>query len=396
MRAFLLLPVAAAVQVLETHQSTHAHVDYDGLKQTLKSIAAQRKDGTKIDGESEDQIRKILQTVETTLMDALGVEARNSQYDLDAAVQRIRDCDVERTGWFANDLLRFDEDIVHKRGVHANCRSQEVDDCRRRNNDCDEQDALVCQIDNEMCVTPNFANGDSGDVNHFMNCMSDLVCKNHQTYVDGRTACRTSCSRLSSKTASCHHFQELLEASSCSREVAVQNCCASYRMCREREEQSYYNTLREELQLQQVLQTQREALECLKCYGHAILENRTSLDHCESPPPCCELEGCPIIVCPEGADCEEAPPLIRIPCNEPAHFHPCDDAWLAREYVTEAGNWLAGEISRQRCDPCVAECQQDLCTVENNEGGFSLWVDSQTLTFSPLCQDSEGPVSEPM
>jgi len=385
MRALLLLPVAAAVQVLETHQATHAHVDYDGLKQTLKSISAKQAAGKKIDADSAATVRAILEQVDGVLMTALGEEAEKSQADLQARIDAIRSCDTERAAWFGTDADGFQryENAAYAAGNdHGDCRGEENTACTDRNTKCDAQDGRVQAIDSEMCATPGFANGDTLEVNNFMNCMTKLVCDKYQAYVDGRTTCRTACADLSAKTAECHGKQGVFERATCTREAQVQNACKNYRDCRAREELAWYRTVKSEMELQQILQTQREALDCLQCYGRAILANKTSLEDCDQPRECCTLDGCPIVECPPGADCQVAPPLPFTQCNEPNHpVQPCDGTWLQNSY----GDWNNGEISRQRCDPRVGSCET--CDVENAEG--PLTASGAALpavhSFAPLC-----------
>lgn len=358
MRALLLLPVVAGVQVLETHQALHSHVDYEGMKVTLKELAAKRTGDNKIDETTVNAVREILAVVEGQLMDALKEDLKNQQTTFDDAIAAIVQCDTTRNTWFGDPFAAIFSATDQADQDHWTCRGQEVSVCENRNEKCNQQDGRVAAINGAMCPYPNFAGGDSSSVNDFMNCFSTLICDKYEAYVAGRNTCRGLCSSLSSKTAECGGKQSGYEAAYCDQEMNVATTCRIYRECRFAEETSYYNTLASTRQVESLLQTQRSALECLQCYGRAILDHNPSLDQCDTPPACSSLEACPEIIY------QDPPPFIK--CTQCSDKTPCGAPF--RERYNDAsngrpGNMLEGEIRRScknpeddMCVPLVVPC----------------------------------------
>lgn len=349
MRALLLLPVVAGVQVLETHQALHSHVDYEGMKTTLKEIAAARTGDNKIDNSTVIAVRRILETVQVQLMDALKEDLANQQSTFDEAIAAIVRCDSVRNTWFGEPYNAIGQTMTRAEQAFWLCKQEETEVCGHRNTKCNEQDARVSDLNGDMCPYPDFAAGDSGSVNEFMNCFSREICSRYEAYVSGRNTCRGLCSSLSAKTAECGQSQVVYESEYCTNENQIAGTCRIYRMCRMEEETSYYNTLALTRQLESLLQTQREALECLQCYGRAILNHSPDLSECDTPEPCKKLTECPEITY------QDPPPFIK--CTACSDKTPCGDSF--RNYY---GDFLEGEIRRQGCleghgteDQCVPE-----------------------------------------
>jgi len=375
MRSLVFLPVAAvAVQVLETQQPAHAHVDYDGLRVTLKGIAEQTKSG-KIDDLLTEQVRGILKTVEGDLMTALDVDRNNSQTSLNQAVESIRQCDQDRTTYFAEDYYNVLTQTNDARTDHLDCRAEERTKCFTRNSDCDAIDAIVKNINDNMCATPRFADGDSYEVNCFMNCISELMVSYHSDYMTGRALCRSDCECLTTKTSSCHGLQSTFEVTFCADLGHIQTECGAYRACRKTSEHAHRSTEAMVNQEESLFQAQRVALECLLCYGRAILDKALDYSHCDTLPPCSELTDCPTIDYP--------PPPDYIVCNEVHEKKPCEDdtygpvSFEHSEYRTMLDNegeldLVMGEISRNMCVPATDMCTQCLNPRKGELGDESL------------------------
>ena len=86
-----LISVATAFQIAETHQ----HVDYEGMKAAMVSMAKQaQKDG--INGETVGAIRGFLTTLNETFLPALEEDRNKTQELLDAAVAAVNQCNTDK------------------------------------------------------------------------------------------------------------------------------------------------------------------------------------------------------------------------------------------------------------------------------------------------------------
>lgn len=359
----LLLPVVAGVQVLETHQTLHNHVDYDGMKTTLKELAAKRTGDGKIEEDVIIAVRAILEQVDTKLMDALAFDLEQQQKTFDNAMRGIETCDDERNSWFQNDYPTVLQQETDTKKNHEDCRHQEIQVCTNRNTKCNHQDDRVAEINRVMCSYPNFAGGDSEEVNSFMNCFSALICDKYEAYVEGRSQCRGLCSDLAAKTSECETMQRRSEEAFCERNRRVEFTCKEYRDCRHTAETNYYTMLATTRQVESLLQTQRSALECLQCYGRAILGHERSLDHCDTPPDCKTLDRCPEIVY------DDPPNFIK--CTHCSEMTTCGDGYRDTLYGGQAQDWLKGVISRKQnqCIPLVDSCTE--CNIAQKGSGSS-------------------------
>lgn len=362
MRALLLLPVVAGVQVLETHQTLHNHVDYEGMKTTLKELAARTGDG-KIEDDVILAVRAILAEVDTRLMDALQADLEQQQQAFDAAIQGIQNCDDTRNSWIQDVYPGVLQQETDSKKRHEDCRHQEIQTCTHRNTECNLQDDLVSGINRKMCDYPNFAGGDSEEVNLFMNCFSALICDKYEDYVAGRAQCRGLCSDLAAKTSECETLQRRSEDAFCNRNREVAFSCKSYRDCRHAAEGNFNTVMGSTRQVESLLQTQRSALECLQCYGRAILNHNRTLDHCDTPPDCKTLDRCPEIVY------ANPPEFIR--CTDCSEMTTCGDSYRQHHYGAQAQDWLEGIISRKpdQCIPLVTSCTE--CNVPTKGSGDS-------------------------
>jgi len=366
--AVLFLPVVAAVQVIDSQQALDVNGDYDGMKATLKAIAARQSEGEKISESVIQTVHMMLNMVRGKLMETLNCDRDTSQASLDQAVAQIQACDDNRDAWFRDVEPGHANTAKGRCDFHNGCRMIEENRCTTRNNLCDAQDLRVKAINDGMCPVPDFSLGDGGKgtvVNDFMNCLATLVTSKVNAYQSGRHACRQACVDLAQATAAANVAQGTCEDKTCAHEKAVQDACCEYRTCRKTWEENYYSVRGIVRQEESVFQTQREGLQCLLCYGYGITNATENYDQCESPDPCDTYDDCPKIDYPE-----KNPPVDFKQCTEAAPNLPCEQAWKEAMYP----NFLGDPISRHHCVPkattcteCAARPAEDTCGGEQHK-----------------------------
>jgi len=350
-----LLPffaMAAAVQVPDSsvHEHLGPQLDYEGLKESLLNIH-KASEGKKLDTGTIDAVQAIMTSINTTLITALDGDRNHTQTLLDLAVQRVIDCDTDRTGYFGTGCGWETEnsDVDSAKNTHDSCRTDENTEYNNMTRHCGIVDRTVCTWTN--CGTmPSFTNGDSDRIEEWICCIQDFFDDYSPRYETERKNCIDATTIHAAKRVECHGEQDDFEEEFCSRERDVQSRCNTYRLCRNREEGSWETTTNETKDLEVIFQAQRVALECLLCYGNKILSNSTDLSDCESNAPCTTLSNCPQIRYDNITD--------FIPCTEPTHPNiPCTTNFHDNYYSQYDG-------TNTTTDPCGA-CNP---LVPNNEG----------------------------
>jgi len=320
MRALIgFLPMAAAFQVMEQSTQLSADKDFEGLKASLKGIAA--RSGGQIDANTINTVTKILDDVNTTLMDALEEDRKHSQNILNIARDGVHACDTDRNTWFGQDgsWETHNTDVTNDGSTHATCRGLEAAEFRNMTTHCDTVDRQVSAFN--ICALPgDFSAGDNDQINTYICCLQTFFSNNRDTYYTHRQNCIDATNTHSSKRTECNGDQEEFEREFCHRETQVQNNCQSYRECRTREETNWLKVTQETEAIEEIFQAQRVALECLLCYGNKILANQTDLSSCETPTTCDSLSWCPTIVYEDTTNftrCTEPVGNDNIPCAGP-------------------------------------------------------------------------------
>lgn len=352
MRTLLFLPMAAAVQVLDSsvHEHLGPQLDYEGLKESLLNIH-KASEGKKLDPVTITAVQAIMTSINTTLITALDGDRNHTQALLDLAVQRVTDCNIDRTGYFGTgeDWETENADVDSAMDTHELCRFHEHGEHHNMTLHCGIVDQTVC--DWTHCGTmPSFAGGDSDRIDEWIGCIQDFFVDYSPRYETERKNCIDATSIHAAKRVDCHGEQGDFEEEFCSREREVQSRCNSYRLCRNREEGSWETTTNETKDLEVIFQAQRVALECLLCYGNKILSNSTDLSDCESNSPCTTLSNCPQITYDDILD--------FIPCTEPTHPNiPCTTTFHDDFYA----RYDDSPTLTDSCTPCNP-------LVENTEG----------------------------
>lgn len=319
MRVLIFLPLAAAFQVLDQTAQLGTHSDFQGLKDSLKSISAST--GGKINQTTIEAVQAILNEVNGTLMSALEADRNHTQHILNMARSEVEQCDVVRSNWFGDGMewSRRNTNVSSEGTEHDNCRGEEANLFDAMTTACDTIDRQVANW--EICPLPPglFAAGDNDKIDEYICCLQRFFTTNRPTYATRRQACINATNVHAAKRADCHTEQDQFERAFCSREVSVQNECRSYRECRTREETHWWIVYNDTKEVEEIFQAQRVALECLLCYGKKILSNQTDLSECETPISCQSLDWCPTIdyepALDEFTNCTEPVGDASIPCN---------------------------------------------------------------------------------
>lgn len=370
------LPMAAAFQVMEHSTQLAAEKDFEGLKASLKNIAA--KSGGQIDQTTIEAVNMILDQVNTSLMDALEEDRSHTQNILNIARNGVIACDTARDTWFGTGGTweTHNSNVTADAGAHTTCRGEEATEFRNMTSHCDTVDRQVAGFN--ICDMPgDFTSGDTDAINTYICCIETFFTAEKGTYYTHRNNCIEATNTWSSKRSSCNDDQEEFEREFCERETQVQNTCETYRNCRTTEETNWLKVTQETQAIEEIFQAQRVALECLLCYGNKILSNETDLSSCETPTSCSSLSWCPTIVYDDidaFETCDEPVGDDNIPCaatfeatwylaysNEAeSDFRACTEvpSDTARATANPASNWgVASDTGN-----LIAPSPVDVCT----------------------------------
>jgi len=381
------LPMAAAFQVMEHSTQLAAEKDFEGLKASLKGIAA--KSGGHIDQTTIEAVNTILDSVNTTLMDALEQDRSHTQNILNIARDGVLRCDTNRDAWFGTGgtFEILNSDVTADGATHSSCRGEEATEFANMTSHCDTVDRQVAQWN--ICEMPgDFTAGDTDAINTYVCCLTTFFDNNRGTYYTHRQNCIDATNVHSAKRAECNGAQGAFEAEFCGRETAVQNNCEIYRNCRTNEETNWLKVTQETQAIEEIFQAQRVALECLLCYGTKILNNETDLSSCEVAINCASLSWCPTIVYDDITDftgCSEPVGDDNIPCaagfvatwyqawsNEgSSDFRVCDEHHGGgRPTANGPENWGVPSTNGNTIAPSpVDDCTACSSTAHNTEQG---------------------------
>jgi len=355
MRAVVLLPIVAAVQVMDTHNVVDVQADgnYEGMKSTLKSISAMQVKG-EIDQDTINTVTKTLKDINEKLIDALEQDKKHSQSILDAAEAAIDSCDTAKNTWVSGQHATDTGAANDANGDHNQCRENtggEQELCANATTHCDALTQQVCNWNDCVAPTAGFGGGDTDEVNTFMKCIGSFFGQHKVNYYQKRQNCIDATNSWNTKSTACDGLQQDFEDDFCTQEANTQSACETYRLCRNREQSSYMQIKGEIEALEDIYQAQRVALECLLCYGNKILANSTDLSDCERETTCTSLTACPVIVYDNIAEC--------IPCSEPDDVKPCESSFLTTYY----GRYENTCSPPQQCKACTGSA------ATNSEGG---------------------------
>lgn len=358
-----LFSVASTFQIAETHE----HVDYEGMKTAMVSMA-KRAEKSGIDGDTVNAIRGFLNTITNTLVPALNQDKNDTQAILDAAIAAINGCNDGKDGFVADAFAQHNVDVTSARGDHETCRTEEAATFCEYKRVCQILEDRVCNWN--VCTIPDFTNGDSDEVNTYMECLETFF-DNHRperSYYTDRDNCMNKTGEHLKKTAECDGLQTSFEEAFCSRETDVSDYCAEYEGCRCRKEKLWVLQEESARDLENIFQMQYVALQHLECYGEQILANESiNLAACDKNNDCLSYDGCPQLV--------YGTPKPFIPCDEPYDNFPCEPEFRREFYGTYGGADHASAVGIAGPAPagglageCMAYTPVDECTPCSNAG----------------------------
>lgn len=344
-----LFSVASAFQIAETHE----HVDYDGMKTAMVSMA-KRAEKSGIDGDTVNAIQGFLNTITNTLVPALNQDKNDTQAILDAAVAAVNSCNAGKDTFVEEAFAQHNVAVSTAQSDHETCRTEEARTFCDYKSTCQILEDRVCSW--TVCTIPSFANGDSDEVNEYMECL-DTFFDTHRperSYYTDRDNCVNKTGVHHQKTAECDGLQTSFEEAFCSRETDVADYCAEYEGCRCRKEKLWVSQEEQARDLENIFQMQFVALQHLECYGNQILANESiNLELCDQNNDCLTYDGCPQLVYPS--------PDPFIECTEPhAHF-PCEPDFHNEFYAQYGGAAHSSAVEISNGD-CTAYTPVDDCT----------------------------------
>jgi hypothetical protein len=337
-----LLSTTSAFQIADTH----SHVDYDGMKAAMLSMAKHaEKNG--IDGATITAMEGFLDTINNRLLTALEADRSHSQQILDDANNAVNSCNANRASWASDVFPTLNTAVTDAQNTHRDCRNQEIVTYGTLSSQCQVLEDRVCGW--TVCGVPDFSNGDSDAVDNYITCLQDFFAEHRDHYYTERTNCIDATNAHHEQTTLCDSNQETFEADYCDREARVAQRCQQYEGCRCAAEEEFESIKGEVQSLEEIFQTQFVALQHLLCYGQQILNNSTDMAFCDqigeadtSGDECSHYADCPRIVYPE--------PDAFVDCNEIADTFPCEATFL-----NVYGTWIDSFAPVDDCNACTFE-----------------------------------------
>jgi len=342
MKALFLVPSVLAMQVTEDHGATmNLKGDIEGMKELFLSVSK-----STIDETTRKAVATMMEQITTEVGRAVEDEMVSHNDTLDCKYDMIAKCEGDRQKFYDTrniEGLEFDSNIAKQ--DHRECRSDEQ-------TQCDTRTGLNAQCDAEVSALSKCARHrehwkeNSATVKFWIECIHQQVgavktlIKTHETY---EAKCKQQCATRET----CNKEQTEFEIKMCAWMTAVDEMCFDYDFCYENEVKRYKENIQHAKDAHAIATTQMKALTTLKCYGQSILDNRTSLEHCNGIP----CENCPIHPC--EAHCPDAPDPV--PCSERVREggelmpRPCEGTFLDEEYNNRA-------MGADTCTPAIA-CQ---------------------------------------
>lgn len=357
MKVLAFVPLVSAYQVMDTHDQAimgvDTHASYDGMKATLKGISAMQQKGD-IDADTITTVREILGNITTQLLEALDQDRIHAQSILNTSLNGIKACDNTKNTWAADTWPVNTGLVSTAKSDHETCRNAETvgeqAKCADATSKCNTYNSRVCSwrdsYPNCRKPTGRFENGDTDEMNTYVDCIMGFMTAQKTSYYAERTACLNAFNDWATKTGECDGEQGEYEQQFCDTEKDVETACHTYRTCRNSAQSSYVEVKNQVQELQQIFQAQRVALACLQCYGNKILANTTDLSECEDDTvKCTDFTDCPIVVFDPVPDC--------LACTQQNRNSPCSDTAPDTDFCKDY-DFLDGTCSPpQTCQSCT-------------------------------------------
>lgn len=351
------------------------HLDYDGMKSAMVSMAKNIAKEGKINDGAKGAINGFLKTIRDTLLPALATDKQNAQAALDTAEAAVNKCNSDRGAWANNSdmtgLVGQNNKVDQEEKDHNDCRKQEQVTLDNYTSHCSTLQTRVCNWHN--CPQPSFTAGDTDLVNDYICCVTEFFDDHRTAYYAELEACNTATSLHHAQVAKCDAEQATFQNQFCARENHIQQKCKWYDDCRCSTEAEFESVKSDVEDLEKIFQTQFVALKHLDCYGEKMLTEITDLSGCDNVGDDCEANygaSCPQIVYTDPAD--------FLPCDEPHSNYPCQDA-----FKTEFYGWLDVD---QPCTP-IDDCDDSFC--DNQDITDGTWTGGRKQGYAS-CTPSVG------
>lgn len=329
MKALFLVPAVLAMQVTEDHGAAmNLKGDIEGMKELFLSVSK-----SQIDGATRQAVAAMMTEITGTLTSAVSDDMTWHQNSLDCKFAEIGNCAGDRTTWGAAqnvDGLHNASDDAKQ--AHRACRVTEQ-------TQCDARDGLKSQCDDEVLAIQKCErrrehwDSNSATVKKWMECLHGQL-RDVKAIVATHESYETTCKQQCATREDCNSDQTDFEVKMCNWMTKVDEMCSDYDECYTNEVERYQQFIVNAEAAWAVATTQMTALTVLKCYGQSILDNKTSLDHCNN----LDCDGCPVSPCAEH--CPDPPQPV--PCDERTRGsvnetqellpRPCEQTFLDEEY----------------------------------------------------------------
>lgn len=400
MKLLALLPAVVAGFTLRTEDA-----NIDSMKEVFVGIAKRAKEtGQKIDDTTKGVVREMINSINSTLVEALIADKISAQSLRDIAFDAVEGCNTARGAVFSGAITNAQSTATTADGVFHDCKNEGISDIgflqdipgnvvsadhdysynfsRQWNDEADHHalgntshehhsqsdmatkcgalDALVRSFDvlgqdnSEWCEAhdaSDFADQFRTDIDMrgksytWFHHMDNFEQNNAADYKEKRRQCHEARHRQQVRVQECHRLQHDYESKFCSWAIAIDEECHTYSTCYT----STYGSLEstdstvEDMEVQ--FKKQQHALENLLCYGEEILKDITDLSACDN------------LACDKCADLDLAypDPHAEIACAEAVAERPCDAGWSIAHY----NQYAASEIPIDACNACASPTYED-------------------------------------
>jgi len=342
MKALFLLPSVLAMQVTEDHGATmNLKGDIEGMKELFLSVSK-----STIDETTRRAVATMMEQITNEVGRAVDEEMLSHNNTLDCKYDKILACSSDRSKFYSTrDVDGLKNASNTAKQDHRNCRADEQTQCNTRN-------GLNAQCDTEVEALSKCARHrehwerNSATVKKWIECLHKQV-GDVEKLISTHEEYEKECKRQCATRETCNGEQTEFEVKMCGWMTAVDEMCYEYDGCYADEVERYKEKIQHAKDAHVIATTQMKALTTLKCYGQSILDNRTSLEHCDGIP----CENCPVDPC--EAHCPEEP--SPVPCSERVRSggklmpRPCEGNFLDEEYNNMG-------MAADTCTPAIA-CQ---------------------------------------
>lgn len=351
--------VVAAVQITSPN-----HHDATQMRETFYSLAAAKaNNGGQIDAQTREEVNRILNLVQDTLMGALWEDRDAAQRSYNATVDAVNSCNShvvedELPKYEFKKRLTAQDDAALK-----SCLELENESCENRTRVCNHLDDYVSSwtmcddhpLNTDQCVECKQETPTDSDLYKALQCLIQFDADHYDNFYHKYDDCHDHKRMWRAKIIECDAVQTDLEHTKCNEQTFIHDTCSTFNQCFSDNTRAYEQQKSNAETLELIFQKQYTALECLVCYGEQILADATNLAICEDAAP-------PVFECSPGESREVGSkvslsicyydPEARYPCeDEFDHCVPGTSSWFTKSYSEWEGTCAA-------VDECFHTCTE--------------------------------------